>query len=217
MIDRSTLTEPFVCNEFAGGDLMIERLLGKGKSGYSYLVHNDRGQFVLKVIHDEPCAYYHFPDNKAQAEVDAYQRLRAAGVKVPELYYYDLEQQFLIKQYIANPTIPEMFIKEPVDDAIIQQVLAMADNLKVQGYNIDYFPTNFVIENEVLYYVDYEINTYDEQWGLKHWGLYYWANLKGVMDYLADDNILHINASLAESKPIEQGFVEQVQQWLQLN
>lgn len=43
MIDRSSLKEYFSCPEFEGGDLKIETLLGKGKSGYSYLVSNQRG------------------------------------------------------------------------------------------------------------------------------------------------------------------------------
>lgn len=41
----------------------VEKLLGKGKGGYSYLVHainNPNQKLVLKQIHHEPCSYYTF-------------------------------------------------------------------------------------------------------------------------------------------------------------
>ena len=43
---------------FDGIAYEIQRLLGKGKGGYSYLVTDGAAQFVLKQIHHEPCEYY---------------------------------------------------------------------------------------------------------------------------------------------------------------
>lgn len=42
----------------------------------------------------------------------------------------------------------------------------MANQLKSLGLNIDYFPDNFVVSDNTLYYVDYEHNVYDEAWNL---------------------------------------------------
>ena len=39
----------------------------------------------------------------------------------------------------------------------------------------DYYPTNFVPRCGTLYYIDYECNTYMEQWDFEHWGIQYWA------------------------------------------
>ena len=33
--------------------------------------------------------------------------------------------------------------------------------------NIDYFPTNFVVHNEEIYYVDFECNDYMEEWNFE--------------------------------------------------
>ena len=35
-------------------EFSVIRLLGKGKGGYSYLVSNEAGEYVLKQIHPEP-------------------------------------------------------------------------------------------------------------------------------------------------------------------
>ena len=40
--------------------------------------------------------------------------------------------------------------------------------------NIDYFPTNFVVRDGKVYYIDFECNDYMEQWDFQHWGSKYW-------------------------------------------
>lgn len=61
-----------------GRVLSIRRLLGKGKGGYSYLAADERGEYVVKQIHHEPCEYYQFGD-KLAAEQRDYERLLSAG------------------------------------------------------------------------------------------------------------------------------------------
>ena len=41
----------------------VEKLLGKGKGGYSYLVSDGAGEYVIKQIHHEPCDYYRFGES----------------------------------------------------------------------------------------------------------------------------------------------------------
>lgn len=36
--------------------------------------------------------------------------------------------------------------------------------------NIDYFPTNFIVGNELLWYIDYECNDYMEEWNFENLG-----------------------------------------------
>ena len=57
----------------------VIKLLGKGKAGYSYLVTDGRGQYVLKQIHHEPCEYYTFGD-KLHSELRDYETLRNLGI-----------------------------------------------------------------------------------------------------------------------------------------
>ena len=72
-----------------GKDYEIERLLGKGKGGYSYLAKKDGREFVLKQIHHEPCSYYQF-GNKIQSEIDDYKRLSSIGIKMPVMIDADI-------------------------------------------------------------------------------------------------------------------------------
>ena len=51
--------------DICGKEYRVLRLLGKGKGGYSYLVTDGTGEYVLKQIHHEPCDYYQFGDKKA--------------------------------------------------------------------------------------------------------------------------------------------------------
>ncbi len=43
----------------------------------------------------------------------------------------------------------------------------MSAKLYARGLNIDYFPTNFIVREEKLYYIDYECNSYMESGILK--------------------------------------------------
>jgi hypothetical protein len=55
----------------------------------------------------------------------------------------------------------------------------MESELKENNINIDYFPSNFIINETGVYYIDYEINPYTEQWNFRNWGIYYWLNGNG--------------------------------------
>ena len=50
----------------------------------------------------------------------------------------------------------------------------MCRKLYAANTNIDYYPTNFVVQADRLYYIDYECNAYMEEWSFEAWGLQYW-------------------------------------------
>lgn len=151
----------------------VLRLLGKGKGGYSYLVTDGAGEYVLKQIHHEPCDYYRFGD-KLASELRDYERLRTIGILVPKLLEVDLEQERILKEYIPGDTIDVLVKEDRMEEAFLQQMEAMCRKLYPAGLNIDYFPTNFVIRDRKLYYIDFECNDYMQQWDFENWGSQYW-------------------------------------------
>lgn len=161
-----------------GKDYNIIKLLGKGKGGYSYLAKGQDSEelFVLKEIHHEKCDYYQF-GNKIEAERWDYKRLTDAGIPMPKMIDIDIENERILKEYIDGPTVDELVIKTDgnIGDELFSMVRKMADLAMAAGLNIDYFPTNFVLEGGKLYYVDYECNPYMEQWNFENWGIKYWS------------------------------------------
>lgn len=161
----------------------VIRLLGHGKGGYSYLVENDGKEYVLKQIHHEPCDYYSF-GNKIEAEINDYNKLLKTGIRLPKMLDIDIENERIIKEYIDGPTIYDLVKNNDMDDSYIEQVKEIAATVYSFGLNIDYFPTNFVVENGVIYYIDYECNQYMEEWNFENWGILYWSKTKEFMEYL---------------------------------
>ena len=147
---RGLVLEKIKVNE---KEFLIIKLLGKGKGGYSYLVSDDKEQYVVKQIHHEPCDYYKFGD-KLQSEINDYKRIYNAGIKMPKM-----------------------------KDEYILQVQNMCKILYPLNINIDYFPTNFIVKDEVLWYIDYECNEYMEQWNFENWGIKYWSKTKDFREY----------------------------------
>ena len=151
----------------------IVRLLGKGKGGYSYLAETDGQQAVIKQIHHEPCDYYSF-GNKIESELRDYARLKEAGIRMPRMHTADRKAERIVKEYVEGPTVMELVQAGVSVERYLPQVRDMAAKAMAAGLNIDYYPTNFVVHDGLLWYVDYECNDYSEQWDFEHWGLQYW-------------------------------------------
>ena len=167
-----------------GETYRIIRLLGHGKGGYSYLAEKDNRQFVLKQIHHEPCDYYTF-GNKIEAERRDYERLKQAGIRIPEMIAIDEKTERIIKEYIEGDTAFDLVRSGQSAAPYLEQVREMAGKAKAAGLNIDYFPTNFVIRNGLIWYVDYECNEYMDEWNLENWGIRYWSRTPEFEEYLA--------------------------------
>ncbi len=198
------------------GRFRIKKLLGKGKSGYSYLVELNNKFYVLKLMHDEPCPYYSFGgNNKVALEIIAYYKLKKNGILLPELIYYDSDENYLVKEYIKGFTAAELISKDQITDSIIEQLFQISSLAKKVGQNIDYFPTNFVINNNRLFYIDYECNPYLAEWDLENWGIYYWANNNGFHSYLETGDILHINESVESGRPKKDFLNKKILGWIE--
>ena len=160
----------------------ILRLLGHGKGGYSYLAERDGRSFVLKQIHHEPCDYYSF-GNKIETEKNDYERLKKAGIRIPEMLDIDLENERVVKEYVEGSTIFELVRDGIPVEPYIAQAGEMAAQAKNAGLNIDYFPTNFVVQDGLIYYVDYECNPYMDEWSFENWGIKYWSRTDAFEKY----------------------------------
>ena len=161
----------------------VIKLLGHGKGGYSYLVKIAEGEYVLKQIHHEPCDYYQF-GNKLESELRDYDRLRKVGIPMPVLYDVDVENERILKEYIEGETIFDYVLRDAVRQEHIDQMKKMCGILYAENLNIDYFPTNFVVQDEKLYYIDYECNGYMEEWNFENWGSKYWEKTPEFLEYL---------------------------------
>ena len=164
-------------------DYTIIKLLGHGKGGYSYLASSEGKQVVLKQIHHEPCDYYSF-GNKIEAEMNDYRKLLEAGIRIPIMLSIDLNSERIIKEYIEGPTVFEMVRDGLPVEQYVAQVCEMAEKAKKARLNIDYFPTNFVVRDSLLYYVDYECNQYMDEWNFENWGIKYWSRTPEFEEYL---------------------------------
>ena len=154
-------------------EYLVVTLLGKGKGGYSYLVKGQDSFYVLKQIHHEPCSYYTF-GNKIEAELHDYEALLKTGIKIPKMIDIDKKEERILKEYIDGPMISTLVEEGKLKKEYIEQVLKMQEVCKKHDINIDYYPTNFIVMNETIYYIDYECNKYDPKWDYDNWGKQYW-------------------------------------------
>ena len=156
-----------------GREFEVIKLLGKGKGGYSYLVTDGTAQYVLKQIHHEPCDYYTFGD-KLGSELRDYETLKNLGIPMPELLDADMAQERLLKTFIDGDTVNVLVKEGRTEASHYDQIRAICRKLYAANLNIDYYPTNFVVQEGILYYIDFECNGYMDQWNFENWGCRYW-------------------------------------------
>lgn len=166
-----------------GKEYEILKLLGKGKGGYSYLVFDGKNKYVLKQIHHEPCDYYQF-GNKIESEINDYNRLRKIGIKIPVMLDVDIQNERILKEFIDGNTIYELILQDKMKSDYVAQLHDMCVLLYAEHTNIDYFPTNFVVQKDKLYYIDFECNDYMDEWNFENWGVKYWSKTPEFMQYV---------------------------------
>ena len=164
----------------------VLNLLGKGKGGYSYLVTDDKNKYVLKQIHHEPCEYYSF-GNKIESELNDYKKLFSLGIRMPKMIDIDKKEERILKDFIDGPSIADLVIEDKMKDFYINQIKEFCKILYTNNINIDYFPTNFIVEDDLIWYVDYECNNYMEQWNFENWGIKYWSKTPEFIEYFKSD------------------------------
>jgi len=147
------------------------------------LVTDGKGEYVLKQIHHEPCSYYQF-GNKLESELNDYRKLQDIGIRIPQLLDVDREQERILKEYIPGDTIFDLVFNDGMNPAYVTQMKEMCGLLYSRNTNIDYFPTNFVVCDGLLYYIDFECNPYTEEWDFEHWGIKYWSKTSEFIQYL---------------------------------
>ena len=58
----------------------------------------------------------------------------------------DIEKERILKEYIKGDTIFDYVLRNEVKPAFVEQVKEMCVVLYAANTNIDYFPTNFVVQ-----------------------------------------------------------------------
>ncbi|MEE1296408.1 MAG: protein kinase [Bifidobacterium sp.] len=117
-------------------------------------------------------------------DITDYRRLCELGVRVPAMLDVDIENERILKESVSGPTVLELVMTGQMQDTYLDQVRAAADRLTRKHIGIDWFPANFVVHDEKLYYVDYQCDDYDESRDFEHVGMPYWTKGQLLEDYV---------------------------------
>ena len=75
---------------------------------------------------------------------------------MPAMLETDVKNERILKEFIEGDTIYQLILEDKIKTDYIEQLHRMCVLLYAANTNIDYFPTNFVVNNEEIYYVDFE-------------------------------------------------------------
>jgi len=100
----------------------------------------------------------------------------------------DTKQERILKEYIEGDTIYNLVLQNKMRPEYFDQIYGMCSLLYPANTNIDYFPTNFVVQNQEMFYIDYECNEYMEEWNFENWGIKYWSLTPEFTKYAEEHN-----------------------------
>lgn len=103
---------------------------------------------------------------------------------MPLILDTDEKEETILKEYIHGDTIFSLVKNDADVTEYVEQIKQMCKKLYSNGLNIDYFPTNFVVSNELVYYVDYECSGYMDKWNFENWGSLYYSKTPEFLEYL---------------------------------
>ena len=109
---------------------------------------------------------------------------------MPAMLETDVENERILKEFIDGDTIYELILQDKMKPVYVElchkQLYKMCALLYAAHINIDYFPTNFVVHNEEIYYIDFECNDYMEEWNFENWGIKYWSRTPEFLQYVKE-------------------------------
>lgn len=105
---------------------------------------------------------------------------------MPAMLEVDVKNERILKEFIDGDTIYQLVLEDKMKTDYIEQLHRMCALLYAANTNIDYFPTNFVVHNEEIYYVDFECNDYMEEWNFENWGVKYWSKTPEFLQYVKE-------------------------------
>ena len=103
---------------------------------------------------------------------------------MPVMFEVDVENERILKEYIPGDTIYDLVYQDKMETDYVEQIKGMCKLLYSSNTNIDYFPTNFVVKDGEIFYIDYECNDYMEEWNFENWGVKYWSKTPEFMQYV---------------------------------
>ena len=194
----------------------ILKILGKGKTGISYLVNKNQEQFVLKVMNKD------VPDYEKQLEIFrgekfSYERMSKIGEGVPKLYEFNEENNYLVKEYIDGVCASDLAANgygknNGLTDFHFELIFDLHKRFKQVGIHVDYFPTNFIYTSDnKIFCIDYECYDYNSEWDFENWGIYYWLNQEGMQEHIQNGTTEKLNKP-GTFKPFDEPFQKQKQE-----
>lgn len=189
-----------IYNEYSKGmeTYIFEKELYEVSNGKFYLYKRDNAYVVIKELKEKY-------DSEGEVEVDkevfSYNRLRVLEIKTPKLLGYNRELNIVIKEYLEGENILDLIKNVEIKKENFIELLQYSETINSDNLNIDYFPANFIIKDNSLYYVNYKVFPYSEELNLRNWGIYYWLNNEGIKKFMETGNEAYINVE-NEKNPI---------------
>lgn len=174
------------------------RKLNKVNNGQFYLYSFEGKKVVIKELVSKV-------DEDGQIEINkelySYERLELLGIRIPKLLGYNYQENIMIKEYLEGKDLLGMIRDKKLTKENYIELLKYGERVNSDNLNIDYFPNNFILKEEKLYYVNYKVFPYTENLNLRNWGIYYWINSEGIREYMTNGSDKAINLE-GEKNPI---------------
>ena len=133
---------------------ILVKELNRVNNGIFYLYTKESSKVVIKELINKI-------DEEGQFEIDkelySYERLESLGIYIPKMTGYNREENIVIKEYLEGKDILGLIRDGGLSKDNFLELLRYAELLNSDNLNIDYFPNNFIMKDEKLFYINYKV------------------------------------------------------------
>ena len=152
----------------------LKNKIGFDEDKASYLVTNEGEDYLLEEYLDSELLEM-YVENTCD--------LVASQIPMLNLIELDAYQKMLVKEYKEGKSLYYMILDGEDISNYIEQIKVMAEEMKKEDLALDFFPTNFIVVDNKVYYTSFEIFELDENTSLEN-NMKFFSKTKEFDDYV---------------------------------
>lgn len=119
----------------------------------------------------------------------AFKRLKASGLKIPEVVFLDKKNGDVIIEHIEGPTVFDTLREKDLPDELYEQLFNMNWLARANRILLLFDTKNFIFKENQLYYMPFTFDVYTKEKDLSQRDIYYWFYTKQFRERLIALNL----------------------------
>lgn len=109
--------------------------------------------------------------------------IKNCGITVPKIYLWDKNSMIFVTDYIEGKNCFDELCEKDLDEGVIECIFNTYWYCKKNRYAVDFDPSNFIYNNDKLYYIPFKVSNFDSKRDFLTRDLPFWFFTKDFVNF----------------------------------